>query len=344
MAAAPAFVFIDRIVSQGNIMRKLVNTASALALIAAQLALAAPAQAQTPMAVPVDKMARPTVQPVPVPVPLPVPVNPNRPRPPIQPVRPMPPIQPVRPMPPIQPVRPPRPPIIVPPPVYPGDGNWSGGNGGNWNGATIRCESQNYRYRECRADTRGGVRLVRVRGGRCIQGQTWGYRQDFIWVNNGCRADFQTRFGNYGGNNNNGGPSTGAVIGGVAVAAGLIALLAASDSNKNKAPQTGNPAPPQQPYNPPVGSNGAPARITANTGGVTPDARPSLNTCLTEAARQIGATGGTEIQLDRLDDIEKGNGGFRFRFQLKAVYPDETRTISTFCRATPTTLVELTFG
>ena len=218
-------------------------------------------------------------------------------------------------------------------PVYPG-------NGGNWNSAFIRCESQNYRYRECRADTRGGVQLVRVRGGRCVQSQSWGYRQDFIWVNHGCRADFQTRYGNNHGGN--GGPSTGTIIGGVAIAAGLVALLAASNK-KSSQPQTGTSLP-QQPYVPPAGTNGAPARITADTGGVMPTARPSLNTCLSEAAKQIGATGGSEIRLDRLDNVESGNGGYRFRFQLVAVYPDETRTIPTFCRATPTKLVELTFG
>jgi hypothetical protein len=69
-----------------------------------------------------------------------------------------------------------------------------------------------------------------------------------------------------------------------------------------------------------------------------------MQTCLNEAARQVGATGGTEIRLERLDDVQPGNGGFRFRFQLVAVYPDETRSIATFCRATPTNVVELTFG
>ncbi|GGE07070.1 hypothetical protein GCM10011529_11820 [Polymorphobacter glacialis] len=237
----------------------------------------------------------------------------------------------------IQPPRPPRPPIAIQPPIYPG-------YGGNWNGNTIRCASQDYRYRECRADTRGGVRLVRVRGGQCVQGRTWGFRPNLIWVNNGCRADFQTRSGYGGGNNNGGGgPSAGVIIGGVVVAAGLVALLA--NSNNKSAPQSGNTAAPlpQQPFQPPA-TNQGPARISANTGGVTPSARPSLNTCLTEAAKQIGATGGSEIRLDRLDDIEAGNGGYRFRFQLVAVYPDENRTIPTFCRATPTKLVELTFG
>ena len=301
-------------------MRKSTRLATISALAASHLVAVAPALSQVPTAVPADRMARPqppVIRPTPLPAPLPV-----------------------------------RP---TPLPGWPDHGGNNGGGwgnngntGGNWSGPTIRCESQGYRYRECRADSRGGVRLVRVRGGQCRQGSSWGYQTDFIWVNHGCRADFQTRFGNYNGNSSNG-PSAGAIIGGVAVAAGLVALLSSSN-NQSSPPAAGNSPPittppvTPPPFSPPPGSTGRPAIITANTGGVTPSARPSLNTCLTEAARQIGATGGTEIRLDRFDDVQPGNGGYRFRFQLLGIYPDETRTIPTFCRATPTTLVELTFG
>jgi hypothetical protein len=230
-------------------------------------------------------------------------------------------------------------------------GSWNGNNnwgGGNWNGATIKCESKEYRYRECRADTRGGVRIARQLGGNCQQGRSWGWRGDLIWVNNGCRAEFQTRDGgNYG--SDNGGPSTGAVIGGVAIAAGLLALL--SQSKKKPEAPTQNAVPPEQPppqnvpmQDAPPPAMAAPARIIAETGGIMPDARPALGVCLAEAARQIGATGGTEIQLGRFDDLVPGNGGYRFKFQIKAIYPDETRNIATFCRATSTKIVELTFS
>lgn len=305
-------------------MRQFTGFATTVALAASQLAAVAPALSQSPIAVPADRMARPEA-PIARPTPLPAPL-PTRP---------------------------------TPLPGRPDNGNnngggwgngnnggnWNGNNqGGNWSGPTIRCESQGNRYRECRADTRGGVRLVRVRGGQCRQGRSWGYQSNFIWVNHGCRADFQTRFGS--SSSNSSGPSAGAVIGGVAVAAGLIALLSSStnSSNATAPPAAGQPATPPPVFTPPPGSTGRPAIITANTGGVTPSARPSLNTCLTEAARQIGVTGGTEIRLDQIDDVQPGNGGYRFRFRLVGVYPDETRTIPTFCRATPTTLVELSFG
>lgn len=69
-----------------------------------------------------------------------------------------------------------------------------GGGGGNWNGGgaqTITCSSDNGKRNFCNADTRGGVRMVNQRSGSpCIQNQTWGYNNQSIWVDRGCRADF----------------------------------------------------------------------------------------------------------------------------------------------------------
>lgn len=146
------------------------------------------------------------------------------------------------------------------------------------------------------------------------------------------------------------GPSVGDVIAGVAVTGTLLYVL--SEATKPKQQTTtvvqGGPPPmappPPQPYVPPKNSTGAPAKINVDLGGLTPEARPTASVCLTEAARQIGATGGTEIQVDRIVDVEKGNGGYRFRLNLLGIYPDETRMIPMYCRATPDKIVELTFG
>jgi hypothetical protein len=44
----------------------------------------------------------------------------------------------------------------------------------------------------CSADTRGGVTLVKQRSdSACRQGYSWGYDRRGIWVDHGCRADFQ---------------------------------------------------------------------------------------------------------------------------------------------------------
>jgi len=149
------------------------------------------------------------------------------------------------------------------------------------------------------------------------------------------------------------GPSVGDVIAGVAVTGTLLYVLSEATKPKQQTttvvqggpPPMAPPPPPQpQPYVPPKNSTGAPARINVDITGVPSAARPSASVCLTEAARQIGATGGTEIRVDKVVNVEPGNGGYRFRLNLIGVYPDETRMIPMYCRATSDKIVELTFG
>jgi hypothetical protein len=66
-------------------------------------------------------------------------------------------------------------------------------------GQSIRCESSDGRYRQCSGDVRGSVRLVRqLSDARCIEGRTWGANRAGVWVDEGCRAEFET---GYRGNN-----------------------------------------------------------------------------------------------------------------------------------------------
>jgi Protein of unknown function (DUF3011) len=57
---------------------------------------------------------------------------------------------------------------------------------------TVVCESTDGRRQRCPADTLGQVTLGRqlTRDNRCIEGRTWGYDRDAIWVDGGCRAEF----------------------------------------------------------------------------------------------------------------------------------------------------------
>jgi hypothetical protein len=83
-----------------------------------------------------------------------------------------------------------------------GSGGYWPGQGGGGSGQTIHCASNDERRQFCRVDTRGGVQLTRqVSGSPCIEGRTWGYTRDGIWVDRGCRADFQTGYGYNGGSN-----------------------------------------------------------------------------------------------------------------------------------------------
>jgi hypothetical protein len=63
---------------------------------------------------------------------------------------------------------------------------------------SVTCESNDNRRNVCRIETRGGVRLARQKSDApCVQGRTWGYNRNAIWVDRGCRAEFEV--GRYGG-------------------------------------------------------------------------------------------------------------------------------------------------
>ena len=63
-----------------------------------------------------------------------------------------------------------------------------GGGGGR---ETILCESSDGHREFCRADTSNGVRLERqLSRTDCVEGRNWGFNNNGIWVDNGCRAEF----------------------------------------------------------------------------------------------------------------------------------------------------------
>ncbi len=66
------------------------------------------------------------------------------------------------------------------------------GNNHGIGGSVFRCESHDGRARECAANTRAGVQLVRVLSNApCVQGKSWGYSRNGVWVSQGCRAEFR---------------------------------------------------------------------------------------------------------------------------------------------------------
>ncbi len=59
---------------------------------------------------------------------------------------------------------------------------------------TETCQSRYDRYQYCPTDTRGGVRLVRqLSKSPCRLNDSWGYDRGGVWVDQGCRAEFETR-------------------------------------------------------------------------------------------------------------------------------------------------------
>ena len=78
-----------------------------------------------------------------------------------------------------------------------GPGGPGGGGGGGWQPGgggvqVVNCSSNDMGRKACPVNTNGGVRLVRQRSDAdCIFSRTWGYDRRGIWVDRGCRADFE---------------------------------------------------------------------------------------------------------------------------------------------------------
>lgn len=65
-----------------------------------------------------------------------------------------------------------------------------------YSASPVICNSENGQRTFCSADTRGGVRLRRQLGGAaCVEGSSWGYDSRGIWVDRGCRGEFDVRSG-----------------------------------------------------------------------------------------------------------------------------------------------------
>jgi len=89
---------------------------------------------------------------------------------------------------------------------------------------TIRCQSDNYRYRYCRVDTDYRVRLERqFSKTHCRQGDTWGFDRRGVWVDRGCDAEFRVGSGSGRDDDkgNNKALAVGAAIAGVAILAAI---------------------------------------------------------------------------------------------------------------------------
>jgi len=58
--------------------------------------------------------------------------------------------------------------------------------------STVVCESRDGRRHRCEADTIGRITLSRqlTRNSNCVEGRSWGYDKNVIWVDHGCRAEF----------------------------------------------------------------------------------------------------------------------------------------------------------
>jgi len=109
----------------------------------------------------------------------------------------------------------------------------------------IVCESDRDNYNFCRIDTRGGVILrQQLSSSACIQGRNWGYDRDGIWVDDGCRAEFEVQGRGSSSNrdrrhrgrsdrrsNNN---DAAAIVGGVIAVAAIAAAIDSGSHHNDK--------------------------------------------------------------------------------------------------------------
>ncbi len=63
---------------------------------------------------------------------------------------------------------------------------------GGYRAQSIYCASDDGRLRTYLVNTGGVVRLVNQRSeSACVEGRTWGFNRNSVWVDRGCRADFE---------------------------------------------------------------------------------------------------------------------------------------------------------
>jgi len=73
-----------------------------------------------------------------------------------------------------------------------GSGGYPGGGGPVVQ--TLTCSSENGKRNWCGNPTNGQVRLIKQRSGSaCREGYSWGTQPGSVWVDHGCRADFEIR-------------------------------------------------------------------------------------------------------------------------------------------------------
>ena len=50
------------------------------------------------------------------------------------------------------------------------------------------------------------------------------------------------------------------------------------------------------------------------------------------------------LSYDKLVSLEQGNGGWRIRAAMTATYPDGSKPVEMYCRATPSEIIQLDFS
>ena len=111
---------------------------------------------------------------------------------------------------------------------------------------TIRCESRNNSRNFCRVDTENNVSLrQQLSSAPCQRNRTWGFDGNGIWVDRGCRGEFDFgRSSNNSNNNNNSAAIAAGILGALAIGA---VIANSQDQNTPPVPPPPRPLPPTRP-------------------------------------------------------------------------------------------------
>ncbi len=162
----------------------------------------------------------------------------------------------------------------------------------------------------------------------CVEGQTWRVERGGIRVREGCDGVFAYGVGSFypqgfGGSGGSweqpsqphGHGGSGAAVAGGLVAGGLIAALVAAGKSAEH-------------------GKGPPAQLQASLTQFPGASRTEARACLAEAARQVGATGGSSVRLDRvISSRRQPDGAWRHQALLTKVWPDHRRQMRMDCVA-----------
>jgi hypothetical protein len=97
---------------------------------------------------------------------------------------------------------------------------------------TIRCSSNDGHYKYCRVNTNGNAQLIhQLSGSLCQQGYSWGFDYRGVWVDRGCRADFQ--FGTPQTSNSAGTAIAAGILGAI-----IVGAIASNDDDGHRDQQT----------------------------------------------------------------------------------------------------------
>lgn len=173
----------------------------------------------------------------------------------------------------------------------------------------IECSSGGYAYTYCPADTSGGVQIEQQHSSApCSWGDSWGYDNGGVWVDQGCRGTF--RIFDSGSPDyyppgspppaQSSGSDADAVVGAI-IALGIIAALVGEDERDGRDDGYGR--------------------------------ADAVQACANHAANDEISRGARNVQIDSVEEVRvRGRRSYDVYFTMTSDYRRRSWTYSVYCR------------